>query len=112
MDLVLRRSRGVVGPHPVGRQDLTGVSHRVSLAGKQLGSEKFRRTCELGAQRVRLPLEAVGIVRSALHHRPLASLFEFHDLELETDGVVFQSGIDHHLRAYPARGAAQTLKSC
>ncbi|MBV8983829.1 MAG: hypothetical protein JO248_05245 [Acidimicrobiia bacterium] len=76
-------------------QDLAGGGHRVSLAGKLLGSEKFGGTRQFGSQGLRLVFEAVGVLLPTLHNRSLASLLEFHNLELETDGVVFQTGIDH-----------------
>jgi hypothetical protein len=85
----------------VGRQRLIG-GHRVSLTGKLLGNEKLGRTGQFGPQGVGLPLEAVGVLRSALYERSLATLFEFHNLELETDCVVFQTAIHHRLRAYPS----------
>lgn len=76
-------------------QDLTSGGHRVSLAGKFLGSEQFRGARQFGSQGLRLPFEAVGVLLPTLHNRSMASLLEFHNLELETDGVVFQTGIDH-----------------
>jgi hypothetical protein len=79
----------------MGRQHLTGSRHCVSLTGKLLGSEKLGRAGEFRAESFGLPLEAVGVVPTALHDRSLATLFEFHYLELETDSVVFQTGIHH-----------------
>lgn len=60
-----------------------------------LGSENFGGTCQFGPKGFRLPLETIGVVLSALNKRSLATLFEFHYLELETDSVVFQTGIHH-----------------
>ena len=79
----------------VKREDMTCARHRVSLAGKLLGSEKLGSAGQFGPEGLRLPLEAVGVLRSALHDRSLAPLFEFHDLELETYSMVFQPGIHH-----------------
>jgi len=90
-----------VSPHVVKREDMTCARHRVSLAGKLLGSEKLGSAGQFGPEGLRLPLEAVGVLRSALDERSLATLFEFHNLELETDCVVFQTGIHHRLSAYP-----------
>jgi len=67
-----------------------------------LGGEEFGRAGEFGPEGLGFPLEAVGIVCPALHDRSLATLFEFHNLELETDGVVFQTGIDHRYARTPA----------
>ena len=75
VNLVLRRGGGVVGPYLVGRQGLTGVRHRVSLTGKSLGNEKLGRAGQFRPQGFRLPFEAVGVVRSALHEGTLATLF-------------------------------------
>jgi len=87
----------------MGREGLTGRRHRVSLTGKSLGRKKLGRAGQFRPQCFRLTFEAVGVVRSALHEGPLATLLQLHDLELETYGVVFQTGIHHHHRAYPAR---------
>jgi hypothetical protein len=66
-----------------------------------LGRENFGGARQFGPEGFGLPLEAVGVVCSALNKRSLASLFEFHYLELETHCVVFQTGIHHRLSAYP-----------
>src|SRR5207248_5624007 len=77
---------------------------------KSLGGEKLGGAGEFGPKSLGLPLEAVGILCSALNERSLATLFEFHDLELETYGVVFQSGVHHPQRAYPG-GRARKRQS-
>ena len=83
-----------MGPYVVG-QDLISGGHRVSLAGKLLGRKQFRSARQFGSQGLSLVFEAVGVLLPTLHNRSLTSLLEFHNLELETDGVVFQTGIDH-----------------
>jgi hypothetical protein len=79
----------------VGRENLRGGRHRVSLTGKLLGSEKLGSAGQFGPEGLGFPLEAVGVLPPALHGGSLATLFEFHYLELETDGMVFQTGIHH-----------------
>ena len=94
----------------VGRPSLPGGRHRVSLTGKSLGSEKLGRAGQFGAESLRLAFEGIGVLGPALHDRSLAPLFEFHYLELETHGMVFQTGIDHRVRAYPGDHSAKPAR--
>jgi hypothetical protein len=78
-----------------GRIHWSAVVATQVFGGEALGGEKLGSARQFGAQGVGLPLEAVGVVVPALNEGSLATLFEFHDLELETDRMVFQTGIHH-----------------